>query len=140
MAELKIKENNNSVMNYLNTIEDEQRKKDCVELLELFSKTTGQVAKIWGKDIVGFGSYHYKGKSGREGEWFPLGFSSRKANLTIYMPAGFKNFEKELAEIGKHKVSAGCLYVKSLEGIDKKILKELAKKAYLKMTTNNEKS
>lgn len=134
MSELKTKQNDNSVLDYLNGIEDEQRKTDCFELLELFSKTTSQPAKIWGKDIVGFGSYHYKGKSGREGEWFPLGFSSRKANLTIYMPAGFKDFQDLLDKIGKNKTSAGCLYIKSLEVIDIEVLKELAKKAYLKMT------
>lgn len=136
MSELKTQQNNNSVLDYLNSIKDEQRKADCFQLLTLFEEVTKQKAKIWGKDIVGFGSYHYKGKSGREGEWFPLGFSSRKANLTIYMPAGFKDYEQELSLIGKHKVSAGCLYIKSLDAIEKSVLIELAAKAYTKMTSN----
>jgi hypothetical protein len=133
MAELKTQQNDSSVQDYLNSIENEQRKADCFELLGLFTETTGQVAKIWGKDIVGFGSYHYKGKSGSEGEWFPLGFSSRKANLTIYMPYGFKTLGEELEKLGKNKTSAGCIYIKSLKGIDKEILQKIAHKAYQNM-------
>lgn len=136
MAELKTQQNDADVAIYLNSIEDEGRKDDCKELHTLFEKVSGQKPKMWGKDIVGFGTYHYKGKSGREGEWFPLGFSSRKANLTIYMPAGFKETQDLIEKIGKAKTSAGCLYIKSLEVIDVEILKDLAKKSYLKMTAS----
>ncbi|MGB1040244.1 MAG: DUF1801 domain-containing protein [Flavobacteriales bacterium] len=136
MSDLKTKQNENNVLDYLNSIEIEQRKSDCFKLLELFEETSGEKAKMWGKDIVGFGSYHYKGKSGREGEWFPLGFSSRKANLTIYMPFGFKTMEKELEKLGKNKTSVGCLYIKSLEVIDTNILKQMATKAYENMVNH----
>lgn len=135
MSELKTKQNDSSVLEYINSIEIEERKANCFELLELFGELSEEKVKMWGKDIVGFGSYHYKGKSGREGEWFPLGFSSRKANLTIYMPYGFKEFEKELSIIGKHKTSAGCLYLKSLENIDITVLTDIARKAFTKMTS-----
>ncbi|MDB4052310.1 DUF1801 domain-containing protein, partial [Flavobacteriales bacterium] len=103
MAELKTQQNDADVAIYLNSIEDEGRKADCKELHTLFEKVSGQKPKMWGKDIVGFGTYDYKGKSGREGEWFPLGFSSRKANLTIYMPAGFKETQDLIEKIGKAK-------------------------------------
>ena len=136
MSELKTKQNESNVLDYLNSIEIEQRKADCFKLLELFEETSGEKAKMWGKDIVGFGSYHYKGKSGREGEWFPLGFSSRKANLTIYMPFGFKTMEKELEKLGKNKTSVGCLYIKSLEVIDINILMQMATKAYENMVNH----
>ncbi len=136
MAELKTQQNDADVAAYINSIENESHKLDCSELHILFEKVSGQRPKMWGKDIVGFGTYHYKGKSGREGEWFPLGFSSRKANLTIYMPAGFKETQDLIDKIGKCKTSAGCLYIKSLKLIDKEILKELATRSYLKMTGN----
>jgi len=130
MSELKTNQNDSNVLEYINSIEIDERKANCFELIELFGEASGEGAKIWGKDIVGFGSYNYKGKSGHEGEWFSLGFSSRKANLTIYMPSGFKTMEEELEKLGKNKTSTGCLYLKSLEGINKNVLKEMAKKAY----------
>ena len=138
MAELKTKQNDNDVTAYINSIENESRKNDCKILYRILEEISGQKPKMWGKDIVGFGTYHYKGKSGREGEWFPLGFSSRKANLTIYMPAGFKETKDLIDKIGKSKTSAGCLYIKSLDVIDINILKELAEKSYVKMTRNTQ--
>lgn len=137
MSELKTKQNDKSVLDYLNGIENEARKSDCLQILGLFEHLTGETGKIWGKDIVGFGSYHYKGKSGRKGEWFPLGFSSRKANITIYIPYGFKNFESELSLLGKHKTSAGCLYIKSLESIELPVLKKIAKMGFSKIIDNS---
>ena len=133
MSDLKTKQNNGDVKTYINSIEADKRRADCEKLLQLFEKVSGEKGKMWGKDIVGFGSYRYKGKSGREGEWFPLGFSSRKANLTIYMPFGFKSMEDELKKVGKNKTSVGCLYIKSLDGIDIDVLSKMAKKAYSSM-------
>ncbi len=81
---------------------------------------------MWGASIVGFGSYHYKGASGREGDWFLTGFSPRKQNLTLYISGGFELFQDLLKKLGKHKTSAGgCLYINKLEDVDGKVLKEL---------------
>ena len=80
---------------------------------------------MWGDSIIGFGSYHYKYKSGREGDWFLTGFSPRKQSFTVYLMGGNKNKEQLLANIGKHKSSTGCLYFKKLEDIDLEVLKEL---------------
>lgn len=84
MAELKTKENKGSVIDFLQSVDNEQRKEDCQKLLKLFAEVTNEPPKMWGKSIVGFGSYHYKYDSGREGDWFLTGFSPRKQNLTIW--------------------------------------------------------
>jgi hypothetical protein len=84
---------------------------------------------MWGKSIVGFGSYHYKGKSS-EGDWMATGFSPRKQSLTIYLMSGFKEFEELLQKLGKHSTSVGCLYIKKLKDVDKSVLKKLVKQSY----------
>jgi len=89
---------------------------------------------MWGASIVGFGSYHYIGKSGREGDWMLTGFSPRKQNLTLYLMGGFDSEKKLLEKLGKHKTSAGsCLYIKKLDDVDKKVLKELVTASVKKM-------
>jgi len=90
---------------------------------------TGHAPKMWGKSIVGFGSYHYKGKSS-EGDWMATGFSPRKQSLTIYLMSGFKEFEELLQKLGKHSTSVGCLYIKKLKDVDKSVLKKLVKQSY----------
>jgi uncharacterized protein YdhG (YjbR/CyaY superfamily) len=80
---------------------------------------------MWGSSIVGFGTYHYKGASGREGDWFLTGFSPRKQNLTLYIMGGFNSRKDLLKKLGKYKTSAGCLYIKKLDDVDRKLLKEL---------------
>lgn len=129
MAELKTKKNENSVHDFLNAIDNEQRKSDCFELLEIMKNLTGEEAAMWGESMVGFGSYHYKYKSGREGDWFLTGFSPRKQNLTIYIMSGFEPFSAKINELGKYKTSSSCLYVKKLEDIDKKQLQHIVKKS-----------
>jgi len=129
MAELKTKKNENSVHDFLNAIDNEQRKSDCFELLEIMKNLTGEEAAMWGESMVGFGSYHYKYKSGREGDWFLTGFSPRKQNLTIYIMSGFEPFSAKINELGKYKTSSSCLYVKKLEDIDKKQLQHIIKKS-----------
>ncbi|MEP1097420.1 MAG: DUF1801 domain-containing protein [Cyclobacteriaceae bacterium] len=126
MAELKTKPNDASVEQFIDSIESEVKRDDCRELLNLLSRITGEKPKMWGASIVGFGEYHYKYKSGREGDWFLSGFSPRKQNLTIYMMGGYGNgAEQLLAQIGKHKRSVGCLYVKKLADIDIELLEKL---------------
>jgi hypothetical protein len=124
-AELKTKVNDASVEGFLNSVEDEQTRADCFEILKLMKQVTKEEPKMWGASIVGFGSYHYKGASGREGDWMLTGFSPRKQNLTLYLMSGFDAHVDLLKKLGKHKTSVGCLYIKKLEDVDKKVLKEL---------------
>jgi hypothetical protein len=125
-AELKTKVNDASVEKFLNTaVKDEQELKDCYEILKMMKQVTKEEPKMWGSSIIGFGSYHYKGASGREGDWMLTGFSPRKQNLTLYLMHGFDVHKDLLKKLGKHKTSMGCLYIKKLDDVDKKVLKEL---------------
>ena len=124
-VELKTKVNAASVEGFLNSVTDEQKREDCFEILRLMEQVTKEAPKMWGTSIVGFGSYHYKGASGREGDWMVTGFSPRKQNLTLYIMGGFDNFKDLLQKLGKYKTSVGCLYIKKLDDVDKKVLKEL---------------
>ena len=124
-AELKTKVNNASVEGFLNSVKDEQTREDCFEILKMMKQVTKEEPKMWGSSIVGFGSYHYKGASGREGDWMLTGFSPRKQNLTLYLMHGFDVQKDLLKKLGKHKTSMGCLYIKKLDDVDKKVLKEL---------------
>ncbi len=125
MATLKTKPTEASVEDFLDQIENEQRKADCFELLQICSEVTGEPAKMWGENMVGFGKYHYQYKSGHEGEWFLTGFSPRKQNLTIYILAGFQDYEDLLKDLGKHKTSSSCLYLKKLDDVDRRVLKKV---------------
>lgn len=125
MAELKTKVNDASVTKFLNTIEDKDAKKDSFEILKMMEQITKEKPKMWGASIVGFGSYHYKGASGREGDWMLTGFSPRKQNLTIYIIAGFDKHTALLKKLGKHTTGKGCLYIRRLGDVDQKLLKEL---------------
>jgi hypothetical protein len=129
MAELKTKLNDGSVKDFLNAVEDEQKRKDSFKLLKMIEEISGEPAKMWGPTIVGFGTYHYVYASGREGDWMLTGFSPRKASLTLYLMAGFEQLEIELTNLGKHKVGKGCLYVKNLSDIDEKVLRGMIKKS-----------
>ncbi|MEW6086431.1 MAG: DUF1801 domain-containing protein [Chloroflexota bacterium] len=124
-AELKTKVNDASVEKFLNAVKDEQARTDCYEILKMMKQVTKEEPKMWGSSIVGFGSYHYKGKSGREGDWMLTGFSPRKQNLTLYLMGGFDTHKDLLKKLGKFTTSVGCLYVKKLDDVDKKVLKEL---------------
>jgi hypothetical protein len=128
MAELKTKVNEASVEDFLNNIPDEQKRKDAFEVLGLMQAITKQPPKMWGESIVGFGTYQYKYKSGREGEWFLTGFSPRKQDLTFYINGGFENYDDLMQQLGNYKASKGsCLYVKKLEDIKLPVLKKLIK-------------
>ena len=133
MAELKTKVNDASVTDFLNGIKDEEKRADCFEILKLMKQVTKEEPKMWGASIVGFGSYHYKGASGREGDWFTVGFSPRKQNLTLYLMGGFEPHTELLKKLGKYKTSVGCLYLKKLDDVDKKVLKELVTKTVKRM-------
>ena len=107
-AELKTKVNKASVEGFLNKVKDEAIRNDCFEILKIMKQVTKEEPKMWGSSIVGFGSYHYKGKSGREGDWMLTGFSPRKQNLTLYLLGGFDEQKDLLKKLGKHKTSVGC--------------------------------
>jgi hypothetical protein len=125
MSENKTKPTNASVESYLATIEDEARRKDCEALVKLMTKATKQPPKMWGASIVGFGSYHYKYESGREGDSCLAGFSSRKSDISVYLVADFPGREELLAKLGKHKLGKGCLYIRRLSDVDPKVLEQL---------------
>ncbi len=130
-AELKTKVNEASVTKFLDSVADEQKRDDCFEILKMMKQITKEEPKMWGSSIVGFGSYHYKGKSGREGDWMLTGFSPRKQNLTLYLMGGFD--DELLEKLGKFTTGVGCLYIKTLQDVDKKVLKELVKTSVKKM-------
>jgi hypothetical protein len=125
MAENKTKATKASVDQYIAAIDDEERQRDCNALVALMSSVTKQPATMWGTDIVGFDSYHYKYDSGREGDMCVAGFASRSPNLVIYILTSGPAQEKLLAKLGKHKGSKACLYVRRLADVDLKILRQL---------------
>jgi len=137
MAELKTKRNKGDVKAFLNSVPDEKKRQDSFEVLGLMKKVTGMHPELWGDSIVGFGSYHYKYASGREGDWFMTGFSPRKQNLTLYIMPGFEQYDQLLGKLGKHSIGKSCLYIKKLEDVDTDVLKELVKRSVEHMAKAN---
>jgi len=129
MAELKTKQNDQSVTDFLQAVPEEHKRKDSFAILELMKEVTGQEPKMWGDSIIGFGTYHYKYASGREGEWFVTGFSPRKQNLTLYIMSGFDESEALLNKLGKYKTGKACLYINRLADVDMVVMKELIQKS-----------
>jgi hypothetical protein len=125
MAEMKTRVTHASVEAFLRSIPDDARRQDCLRVLEIMKGVTGDEPKLWGPAMVGFGSYHYRYDSGREGDWFVTGFSPRKANLTLYIMAGFDRYAELLERLGKFKTGKSCLYVKKLADVDEAVLTEL---------------
>jgi len=135
MAELKTKLNDGSVIAFLDSVEDEKKRKDSYFILDLMKKITGQEPKMWGSSIIGFGSYHYKYASGQEGDWPITGFSPRKQNLTLYIMDGFDKYEGEMKHLGKYKTGKSCLYIKKIEDIDLVVLESIIKKSVRSFTS-----
>lgn len=131
-AEQKTKETSASVTDFLSGIEDEQKRKDCFEILKLMEQVTKHEPKMWGSSIVGFGSYHYKYASGHEGDTMLMGFSPRKQNITLYVTTDYERFPRLMEKLGKHSTGKACLYIKRLSDVDRGVLKELMSQA-LKM-------
>ena len=125
MAELKTKPTDASVIDFLNQIPDPKRRQDCLAVLELMQAATDAQPKLWGSNIVGFGNNHYTYATGREGDWFLIGFSPRKQNITIYFTSEFAEKESLLQKLGKHKTGKSCLYINKLQDIDPAVLQEL---------------
>jgi hypothetical protein len=125
MAENKTQVNNASVEEFVNAIPDEQRRKDSLVLLEWMTRVTGLTPKMWGDAIVGFGLYHYKYATGREGDTPLVGFSPRKQNMTVYLWYGFEANREWMERLGKYKVGKACLYFNKLKDIDLSVLEKL---------------
>jgi hypothetical protein len=125
MAELKTKETNASVAAFLDSIPDEQRRADAKAIAKMMETATKTKAKLWGSNIVGFGTQHYKYASGREGDWFRTGFSPRKDRLTVYITSSFEQYPDLMQKLGKCKTGVACLHIKKLIDVDVKVLNEL---------------
>jgi hypothetical protein len=126
LVEIKTKETTASVNDFINAIADEQKRTDSFSILEMMKKVSGEEPKMWGSSIIGFGNKRYKSAAtGREVDWMLIGFSPRKANLSLYFTMNIKAQDALLKKLGKHKSGVGCLYINKMEDIDEKILKEL---------------
>jgi hypothetical protein len=129
VAENKTKATDASIQGYLAAIDDHTRRKDCLALVQLMTKATRYPPRMWGASIVGFGSYHYKYESGREGDSCLVGFSSRKGDISVYGLLAAIDAEEFLAKLGKHKAGKGCVYIKTLADVDLKVLAKLVASA-----------
>ena len=127
MAELKTKPTQASVKEFLNQIPEKERREDCFAIAKMMEEITGAKPKMWGPSIVGFGTFHYKYDSGREGDWLVTGFSPRKNDLTLYLMMGFEKHGDLMEQLGKHKKAKSCLYIKRLSDIHQPTLKKLIK-------------
>ena len=140
MAELKTKETNASVKDFLNKIPDKQKRDDCFAIAKMMEEATGAKPKMWGTSIIGFGNYRYKYASGREGDWMLTGFAPRKNDLTLYLMMSFDKHRDLMEKLGKYKTSKGsCLYIKSLDDVHVPTLKKLIK-ASVKQLRDHQKS
>jgi hypothetical protein len=137
MAELKTQENDASIDDYLNSIEDEKKRVASFQIKELMEAVTGEEARMWGDSIIGFGHYRYQYASGREGEWMLVGFAPRKRNLTLYIMSSFNEYDNLLEKLGKHSTGKSCLYINKLEDIDMDVLRELVDKSVQHMKETN---
>lgn len=125
MAKNKTTETQNSVIDFINTVEDLTKRNDSFELVKLMQEQTGYEPKMWGPGIIGFGSYHYKYASGHEGDAPLVGFSPRKDAISLYLYPSFEHKEELLLKFGKHKAGKGCIYIKKIADIDIEILKKM---------------
>lgn len=131
MAAIKTLKNNSSVADFINSVDDEQKREDAKALCKVFEEITKEKAMMRGTSIIGFGQYHYKSeKSTQEWDWPLTGFSPRKANMTVYVMPGFDEYSEILESLWKHKTSKWCLYFKRLSDIDMPALKKLIKRSF----------
>ena len=137
MTTPKTRPTDQEVTSFLEKIQNPKKRKDSQAILEIMQRVTGEPPVMWGDSIVGFGSYHYKYASGREGDWFLTGFSPRVQNLTLYIMSGFEAYDQLLGKLGKFKTGKSCLYIKKLEDVDSHILEELIRQSAEHMARNN---
>ncbi|MFZ7944139.1 DUF1801 domain-containing protein [Neobacillus sp. 19] len=129
MYELKTKETENSVIEFIEKVDSLKKREDAYKLLDIFTETTGYPAKMWGPSIIGFGSYHYKYESGHEGDAPLVGFSPRKAKISLYFAPGETKREELLEEFGKHTTGKACVYINKVADIDVDVLRALIKES-----------
>ncbi len=128
LAVIKTKPTSANVADFINSVKEEQKRKDSFVLLEMMKKETGEEPVLWSNSIIGFGNKRYKSPAtGREVDWLLMGFSPRKANLSLYLSIDIKEHAASLKKLGKHKTGVGCLYINKLEDIDLKVLKGMIK-------------
>jgi hypothetical protein len=137
MAELKTQPTEMSVELFLNSVESDKKRTDSFTILKMMREVTGAEPQMWGDSIIGFGKYSYRYASGRQGEWFLVGFSPRKRNLTLYIMSGFDGYDSLLGELGKFTTGKSCLYINKLEDIDLDTLRELVKRSVDHMIETN---
>lgn len=135
MAELKTKATKASVDKFLASVPDAKKRKDCLTILALMRQVTKAEPRMWGSSIVGFGDYRYRYESGRELDWFLVGFSPRKEALTLYLMPGSPDFTQALGSLGKYKTGKACLYIKSLADVDQRALKTLIQESVKQVRT-----
>ena len=136
MAENKTKPTRASVTAFINAIEDPQKRADARKVAAMLRKATGKRAQMWGSSIVGYGTYHYKYASGREGDFMMAGFSPRKQALTVYIMAGFSNYDALLKKLGEYKTGKSCLYIRRLSDVDEDVLQKLIDESVKYMRKN----
>nr|WP_294859734.1 DUF1801 domain-containing protein [uncultured Fluviicola sp.] len=133
LAEIKTKPTVVSVRDFINTIEDEQKRNDSSTLVEMMRKASGEEPVLWGSSIVGFGNKRYRSeRSGREVDWFLIGFAPRKANLSLYLSVGIEDRSAVLEQLGKYKTDGGCIYVKKLTDVNLDVLQGMIELALVK--------
>lgn len=129
MYELKTKENDNSVLEFIENVDNVKKREDAYQLLDIFTETTGYKAMMWGPSIIGFGTYHYKYESGHEGDAPLVGFSPRKAKISLYFATGDTKREELLQEFGKHTSGKACVYINKVNDINVDVLRALIKQS-----------
>ena len=128
LAVIKTKETEASVEDFINSVKDEAKRKDSLTILKTMQKASNEKPKMWGSSMIGFGNKIYKSPAtGREVEWFKIGFSPRKANISLHLVLDIKKYAAELKKLGKHKTGVGCLYINKLGDVDVKVLEKLIK-------------
>lgn len=126
LAVIKTKETAASVEDFINTVKDEEKRKDSLTILKMMQRATKEKPKMWGSSMIGFGNKRYKSPAtGREVDWFKIGFSPRKANFSLHLVLDIKKYDVELKKLGKHKTGVGCLYINKLDDVDIKVLEKI---------------
>ena len=129
MAKMRTTPTQASVDAYIDAVEDAQKRADCRAVAAMMAEVTGAPARMWGPSIVGFGSYHYRYASGREGDFMETGFAARNRAITLYIMAGFSEYGDLLAKLGKHDTGKSCLYIKRLADVDQAVLREMVERS-----------
>lgn len=135
-SENKTKPTGEDVNAFLDSVPNEKRRRDGYRALELLKQVTGHEPKIWGNGLIGFDQYHYKYKSGHEGDFLAIGFSPRSAHTVFYLMPGYQDFGPQLEKLGKHKLGKSCLYIPDLDKVDMDVLEEMCRTAYQYIVDN----